>query len=258
MSVGSNVGKWAVVTGASDGIGRALVHELAKHNFNILAIGRSSQKMAALVAEFNGATTLEAHVLNFSKPGSGIAIQELAAGKNIQLFSPTAGFGSSGVFDQLDLAKELEMIDVNCRAVLEQTQAFARQFKEQKTGTIVMFSSILGLSGAGTSATYAATKNFIHSFSEGLRSELAEYGVNVLTVCPTITDTGFAAASKMSFSSADSAESVAKGIAANLGKSKTLYPTPRAKFLGLVLNCMPRSARVMVLTRVMSGMQGGH
>lgn len=249
---------WAVVTGASDGIGRALVHELGQKGLNVLAIGRSETKLNDLVAEYRGHGALEVHTIEFNSAGSAEAIRLLVGDKKVSVFSPTAGFGSSGNFNDLDLDRELEMVDVNCRAVVEQSQFFARIFKEQRNGTIVMFSSVLGLSGAGTSATYAATKNFIQAFSEGLRSELMPFGVKVLTVCPGLTNTGFAAASKMSFSSADSAAAVAQGIVKNLENSKTLFPTARAKFLGFALGTVTRNVRVSILSRVMSGMQSAH
>jgi short-subunit dehydrogenase len=258
MAISPESKSWAVVTGASDGIGRALVHELGKHNYNVLAIGRSQKKLDSLAAEYQGEGALELHTLEFNNSGSAEKIIDLVAGKNVEVFSPTAGFGSSGNFVDLDLSKELEMIDVNCRAVVEQSQFFAKKFKAQGRGTLIMFSSVLGMSGAGTTATYAATKNFIQAFSEGLRSELRQFGVNVLTVCPGLTNTGFASASKMSFSSADSAEDVAKGIVKKLGKSGTLYPTPRAKFLGFSLSLLSRKTRSVMLSKVMSGMQSGH
>jgi short-subunit dehydrogenase len=258
MTSSNESNKWAVVTGASDGIGRALVHELGEKGFNILAIGRSQRKMAELVAEFKGPRFLEVHTMEFNRPGSAEALKAVIAGKKIEVFSPTAGFGSSGNFVDLDLAKEMEMIDVNCRAVVEQTQLFARIFKQQGRGTLIMFSSVLGFAGAGTTSTYAATKNFIQSFSEGLRAELKPSGVNVLTVCPALTNTGFAQASKMSFSTADSAGSVAKGIVKNLGTSRTLYPTPRAKFLVSSLAIVSRETRVALLSKIMGGMQSVH
>ena len=258
MSSSAESRSWAVVTGASDGIGRALVHELSKQNFNVLAIGRSQKKLDELVAEFKGETLLEVHTMEFNSPGSAEAIQRLVGDKQVHVFSPTAGFGSSGDFVDLNLSKELEMIDVNCRAVVEQSQLFAQRFKDQGAGTLIMFSSILGFSGAGTSATYAATKNFIQAFSEGLRFELKPFGVKVLTICPALTSTGFAEASKMSFSSADSAASVAQGIVKKLGKSATVYPTPRARFLAFSLVMVPRSIRVLILSKVMGDMQSGH
>lgn len=250
--------KWAVVTGASDGIGRALVHELGAQGFNIVAVGRSEAKMAELVAEFKGASTLETYTMEFNTPGSASALAKLVGGKTVEIFSPTAGFGSSGDFVDLDIAKELEMIDVNCRAVVEQTQFFAKKFKAAGSGNIIMFSSILGMSGAATSATYSATKNFIQAFSEGLREELKPHGVNVLTVCPGLTNTGFAQASQMNFGSADTPIDVARGIVNALGSTKTLYPTSRATVLGVMLSLVSRNMRVGMLSKVMRGMQSNH
>lgn len=253
--VASNESKWAVITGASDGIGRALVHELGNQGFNILAVGRSAAKLEALKSEYKGRGELEAHTMDFAKPGSGEDLQGLAAGKAVELFIPAAGFGSSGNFVNLPLDTELEMVDVNCRAVVEQSQWFAQKFERQKQGTLILFSSLLGTAGSGTSAVYAATKNFVHAFAEGLRVELKPAGVKVLTICPGPTNSGFAQASQMTYSGADNSADVAKGIVKSLGKNGTIYPAARARFLGFTLSTVPRSIRVSILTSVMRGLQ---
>lgn len=250
-----DLAKWAVITGASDGIGRALVHELGNRGYNILAFGRNATKLDALKSEYKGAGLLEVHPLNFSNQGSGETLQSLVTDKAVELFIPAAGFGSSGNFIDLPLDTELAMVDVNCRAVVEQTQWFAQKFERQKHGTLILFSSLLGTAGSGTSAVYAATKNFIHAFAEGLRVELKPAGVKVLTICPGPTNSGFAQASQMTYSGADSASDVAKGIVKSIGKNGTIYPASRAKFLGFTLSTVPRSIRVAILTTVMRGLQ---
>lgn len=251
----SKSAKWAVVTGASDGIGRALVHELGAKGYSILAVGRSAVKLEHLRSEYTGLGHLQVHTLDFSNEGSGEELQGLVADKPVELFIPAAGFGSSGNFVDLPLDTELEMVDVNCRAVVEQTHWFAQKFERQKRGTLILFSSLLGTAGSGTSAVYAATKNFIHAFAEGLRIELKPSGVKVLTICPGPTNSGFARASNMTYSGADSAAAVAKGIVKNIGKNQTIYPAARAHFLGLTLSTVPRSIRVSILTSVMRGLQ---
>ena len=251
----SNPTKWAVITGASDGIGRALVHELGGRGYNVLALGRSANKLEQLKSEYQGAGQLEAHPINFSVAGSGEALQSLVTDKAVEVFIPAAGFGSSGDFVDLDLDTELQMIDVNCRAVVEQTQWFAQKFERQKQGTLILFSSLLGTAGSGTSAVYAATKNFIHAFAEGLRVELKPSGVKVLTICPGPTTSGFAQSAQMTYSGADSASAVAKGIVEAIGKNRTIYPATRAQFLGFTLSTVPRSVRVLILTSVMKSLR---
>ena len=253
--VATKESKWAVITGASDGIGRALVHELGNRGFNVLALGRSAAKLETLKAEYKGTGELQAHTMDFSTPGSGEDLQGLVADKAVELFIPAAGSGSSGNFVDLPLDTELAMVDVNCRAVVEQTQWFAQKFEGQKHGTLILFSSLLGTAGSGTSAVYAATKNFIHAFAEGLRVELKPAGVKVLTICPGPTNSGFAQASQMTYSGADSAADVAKGIVKSIGKNGTIYPAARARFLGFTLGTVPRGIRVEILTTVMRGLQ---
>ncbi|MFM7030338.1 MAG: SDR family NAD(P)-dependent oxidoreductase [Micrococcales bacterium] len=249
---------WAVVTGASDGIGRALSLVLGAKGYSVIAVGRSEAKLMALESSFTGSGKILTHSVDLSVPGSAAVLESLVAGKNVTVFAPAAGFGSSGNFTGLNLQNELSMIDVNCRSVVEQTQWFAQAFAAHGTGSIVLFSSLLGTAGAGTSAVYAATKNFIHAFAEGLRQELKKSGVNVLTVCPGPTTSGFAQVSQMTYSGADTAEDVAKGIVRSISKNGTIYPAPRARLLGFTLGTVPRSLRVGILTSVMSGLQQKH
>lgn len=246
---------WAVVTGASDGIGRALSLELGRRGYKVFAVGRNAIKLASLQSEFPSTGQLEILSIDLNKASANEELLQRLGEREVELFIPAAGFGSSGNFvDQL-LENELSMIDVNCRAVVEQTQFFAQRFQNQGNGTVVLFSSLLGTAGAGTSAVYAATKNFIHAFSEGLRVELRSSGVKVLTVCPGPTNSGFAEASHMTYSGADSSADVAAGIIRNLGKNKTIYPAKRAQFLGFTLSTVPRSFRVSILTNFMHGIQ---
>ena len=105
-------------------------------------------------------------------------------GLDVGLVAAVAGFGTSGRFVDNPLDRELDMVDVNCRAVVELSHHFARRFVAQRRGGLILMSSLVAFQGVPRAATYAATKAFIQTFAEGLRLELAPSGVDVVASAP--------------------------------------------------------------------------
>lgn len=115
----------------------------------------------------------------------------------IDMLVNNAGFGSMGEFVELDLARELQIIDLNVKSLVELTHRFLKPMRERKQGTIINVASTAGFQAVPYMTTYAATKAFVLSFSEALWEENRELGVHVMALCPGVTDTNFFAASKM-------------------------------------------------------------
>ncbi|HLP22585.1 MAG TPA: SDR family NAD(P)-dependent oxidoreductase [Microbacteriaceae bacterium] len=244
--------EWTVVTGASDGIGRALAVRLAAQSRNLVLIGRSAAKLDALSAELHGFGGERRFLaLDLAEPEAIDAIDAATRDLDVAMLIQAAGYGSAGRFDQLDPSTEASMVDVNCRAVVALCAMFAPRLVARGGGALVLFSSILGFQGAGGSATYAATKGFVQSFAEGLRRDLLGTGVSVLAVAPGPTASGFAAAAGMSFSAMATADSVADAIVPNLRKNKNLAPGLAASVMRSGLATAPRSLRVRIITPVM-------
>src|SRR5439155_24180987 len=108
-----------------------------------------------------------------------------------------AGFGSMGEFAKLDLARELNMIDLNVRSLVELTHLFLQPMRERKRGSIVNVASTASFQPVPFMATYAATKAFVLSFSEALWEENRPYGIQVMALCPGVTQTSFVEAARM-------------------------------------------------------------
>jgi hypothetical protein len=108
-----------------------------------------------------------------------------------------AGFGSMGDFLRQDLSRELEIIDLNVKSLVELTYKFLGPMRDRKQGTIINVASTAAFQAVPFMATYAATKAFVLSFSEALCEENRPYGIHVLALCPGVTDTNFFAASKI-------------------------------------------------------------
>jgi hypothetical protein len=173
----------------------------------------------------------------------------------IHLLVASAGFGSIGSFLDLDLANETNMIDVNCRSVVDLTHGIGLRLRAAGRGGVVLFGSIVGFQGVPGMATYAATKGFIQSFAEALAVEWRAHGISVLCVAPGPVGTGFAGRAGMHMAQADRPDAVARASLAALSRSGTVRPGFLGKALGWPLATLPRWARVRLLGLIMKGMR---
>ena len=249
-------GPTALITGASDGIGRAFAVQLAEKGFNLIIVARRETALQDLATDLEARLDADVRILpmDLSQPGAVAALLEKTQGTPIELVVAAAGFGSIGPFLERDIATELNMVDLNCRAVIELSHGLGQRMAEQGRGGIILFGSLVGFQGAPLSATYAATKGFVQSFAEGLAAELRPLGVNILSVAPGPIGSGFAARAGMHMSMSEGPDTVARGALAALGKRTTVRPGILSKFLGWSLAMLPRWGRVQVMGIIMKGM----
>ena len=249
-------GPWALVTGASDGIGRAFAHRLATRGYSLVLVSRRQQALRAEAAELRQAGAPSVHVIaaDLATPTGVEMVLAETAGLDIGLLVAAAGFGTSGDVLDVDCGDELTMIDVNCRAVVEMTLAMGRRFKERGAGGIVLMSSVLAFQGVARASTYAATKAFIQSFAEGIASELAPIGIDVIAAAPGPVRSGFAARARMTLGAADTPDAIAVGTLGALGRRRSVRPGRVSKLLGYALSGLPRWARVRVMSAIMGSM----
>jgi len=190
-----------LITGASSGIGEAFARALAARGHNLLLVARSEDKLMTLCSELGRVRSIHCqHVaMDLSKPESPAKLFEEAEtrGLEIDLLINNAGFGSMGDFATLDLARELNMVDLNVRSLVEMTYRFLAPMRERKAGAIINVASTAGFQPVPYMATYAATKAFVLSFSEALWEENRTLGIEVMALCPGVTETGFFEASRM-------------------------------------------------------------
>jgi uncharacterized protein len=252
----SRYGPWAVVTGASDGIGLELAKGLAQAGLNLVLIARRQEVLEKVAAQFQGDYKVQTRVLSADLANSKAVEEVMDATKDIKvgLLVASAGFGSSGEFLNTNLDTELAMIDVNCRAVLEMTHHYGKRFAAQKRGGIILLSSLVAFQGVPKSANYAATKAYIQSLVEGIHRELKVFGVDVLASAPGPVQTGFATRANMQMGAALTSSIVAKKTLEALGKKVTVRPGFSSFFLEASLSLLPRPARVNIMARVMESM----
>jgi len=228
---------------------------LAQRGLNVVLVARRGDllEQAAAEARSHG---VEARVViaDLGHADGVIRVQRETADLEVGLLVAAAGYGTSGPFVESALGAELDMLDVNCRAVLALTHHYAQRFATQRRGGIILFGSIVGFQGTPYAAHYAATKAYVQSLAEALGVELGPLGVDVLASAPGPTNSGFASRAGMRMGTALDAETVARDTLAALGRKSTVLPGLLTKALTWSLSTLPRRMRVRVMGRVMAGM----
>jgi short-subunit dehydrogenase len=249
-------GPWAVVTGASEGIGRAIAVQLATAGLNLVLVARRRAALEELAVALQLQRQISCEVLDIDLADAHGVATLLAAtvGRDIGLLVAAAGFGTSGPFLDNGIETELEMIDVNCRAVAELAHGYGARFVSRGRGGLILMSSLLAFQGVPRAANYAATKAYIQVLAEGLSQELSAHHVDVLAVAPGPIRSGFASRANMSMSMSEGPEVVARGAVRALGRWGTIRPGRLSKLLEYSLSPLPRALRTLIMSKVMAGM----
>jgi short-subunit dehydrogenase len=197
--MGGTVGtkqRWAIVTGASAGIGTALARDAAKRGYGVVLVARRRERLDALAARLRSEHGVDTVVVATDLAGDdGIeALWRETSQRNIvpDVLFNNAGFGSHKAFLDDDLSRALAMIELNCRSLVALAHRYGGAMRQRGSGTIVNVGSVLSFMPTAYMAVYAATKAFVLSFSEALSTELEGTGVAVVALCPGRTATEFA------------------------------------------------------------------
>jgi len=209
--------KWALITGASAGIGLALAEELAAGGAHLILTARRTDRLQKLAADLAAKHQIKTEVFSadLTRPDAPLEIQAFTARKNIEveLLVNNAGFGAFGFTHEIPAAKMLEMIQVNCSAVVHLTRLYLPATVEKRHGDILIVASVAGFQALPFNSVYAATKAFDLLFAEGVAEEVRSFGVRVCALCPGSTTTEFQEVAQQPdriFRSAETAQKVAR------------------------------------------------
>lgn len=188
-------GKWALVSGASSGIGAAIASELAAGSTNLVLTARRRERLEELAARLkqsHGIAT-EICVADLEQASAPDEIFAFARdhGIEIELLVNNAGFGAYAEFAHGEIERQLAMVQVNVAAVVRLTHLFLRLMVARRSGDILILSSTAAFQPVPYISTYAATKAFDLFFAQGLAEEVRELGIRVCALCPGSTSTEF-------------------------------------------------------------------
>lgn len=187
--------KWALVTGASAGIGKALAEELARGGANLVLTARRKDRLEAMADDLRARHKINAEVVvaDLAQSAAPEEIFRFTQGKNlkISLLVNNAGFGQFGEFHTVMPHRLLEMVQVNCGAVVHLTRLYLPGMVAKRSGDVLIVASTASFQAVPYISAYAATKVFDLFLAEGLAEEMKPYGVRVCALCPGTTASEF-------------------------------------------------------------------
>jgi len=254
-------GSTVLVTGASSGIGADLARQLAERGYNVTLSARRRERLEELADELREAHDVHVDVETCDL-GDATARRKLtgklrAGEREVVGVCNNAGFGSVGRFLELDLERETDVVRLNIEAVHELTGAFLPRMVEQGSGAILNVASTAAFQPLPGFATYAASKAFVHSFSEAVHSELSGTGVSVTSLCPGFTKTEFEEAAGAEeeaskfpdFTWMESEDVARQGIEGMLAGRRTVVPGVVNKVLSTSGRYTPRTVLLPLIGR---------
>ena len=186
---------FALITGASGGIGLEIARLFARDGIHLLLVARSEDKLSAIKQEIEQQYSVTVHYLpaDLSRSESIKSIEDYVEQNRLQIgyLVNNAGFGDYGRFTERDLQKYREMLALNINTLMELTYIYAQKMVERGKGRILNVSSIAALQPVPLMAVYGATKAFVLSFTEAIRNELKKTGVSITALLPGPTATNF-------------------------------------------------------------------
>jgi short-subunit dehydrogenase len=190
--------KAALITGASAGLGKEFAWLFAADGHDVVLVARRKDKLEELAKEIQGKhEKVKAHVIaeDLASPGAAERIVKALGdlGVEIEFLVNNAGFGGTGPFAESDLARQLEMVQVNVIVLMTLTRLLLPKMIARQSGRILNIGSTAGFVPGPFMSVYYASKAFVNSFTEALSVELAGTGVTITVSCPGATATEFAA-----------------------------------------------------------------
>ena len=249
-------GKWALVTGASAGIGAAVARELAARGAKLILTARRRDRLESLAAELAARGTetriLTADLNDPEAPQQIYGATE-GAGLAVDILVNNAGLGQYGAFYAAPAEQELSQVRVNCEAVVRLSRLFVPRMVERRQGWVLIVASTASFQPIPYLSTYAATKVFDRYFALGLAEEVARFGVKVTALCPGPTESEFfeiARASTFKRHVQATPEVAAKAVNALARGRRVIIPQASGRLTAFVVRFLPVGWITRVIERV--------
>ena len=231
--------RWGLVTGASAGIGVALVRELAAAGVPLVLTARRVDRLEELARELREKHKVRTEIFaaDLARPEAPQQIFDFTEkrGIAIELLINNAGFGQYGEFPQVETQRLLDMLQVNCSAVVHLTRLYLPGMVQRRQGDVLILASTASFQAVPYISTYAATKAFDLLLAEGLAEEMKPHGIRVCALCPGSTESEFhtvAGQQKFTGKNMESAEKVARTGLQALAAGKSYVISGFGNYLG--------------------------
>lgn len=248
-------GPWAVVVGASAGLGAAYATQLAAAGFSLVLVARRTPELEALAAtlsERRGART-RALTLDLAQPDAATSLDQQTRDLDVGLLIYNAARAPVGPFLDLPLDEHLAELAVNVQAPMELAWRFGRRFRERGRGAVLLMSSLGANQGTALASNYGATKAYALTLAEGLWEEWRELGLDALAVQPAV----IAGAGAQAGPTTLQPDVVAAAALAALGRGPSVTPGIAVKLAAFFMRrVMPRASAIRMMGRVMRRMYG--
>ncbi len=253
--------KWALITGASAGIGVALARELAAHGAKLILTARRRERLDALAAELAAAHNTESRIvvadLNDAAAPQQIYDATEGAGIAVDIFINNAGLGHYGEFYKLEPEQEYSMVRVNCEAVVRLSRLLIPRMVERRRGWMLVVASTASFQPIPYNAVYAATKAFDRFFALALAAEVEQFGIKITALCPSTTETEFFDISGgggvfRRLAGLQSADEVARKAVVALARGRrAIVPNFKGAFGAFMVRFIPTTRITALLERIL-------
>ena len=240
-------GPWAIVTGASSGIGKAFSEHLAKNGINVVAVARNKDNLVKLQSNLENefAVKVKTISLDLFEPNAAVKLGELTSDLDIGLLINNAGIQNYGFFSESTEVDELKLVALNVSLPMQLSHIFVKRFKQRGKGGILFTSSGFGYQGVPFFANYSASKAYLITLAEALNVELKPYNIDVTVISPGYTNTTIHEGVPVDYSKLplpqQQPEMVARIGLKALGKKATVVPGLIYKSFAWMNRLMPRS-----------------
>ena len=192
---------FALITGASKGIGKAIAEQLASRGYNVLLVSRSGQLLGELASSLSSKYKVQADIypIDLSLLDAPETVYNWCVEKNYQVsvLVNNAGYGLSGSFERFSPQENLNMMQINMVTLVHLCQLFLPMLRQQKEAYILNIASTAAYQAIPNLSVYSASKAFVLRFSRGLRHELKDSSISVTVISPGATDTDFVVRAKI-------------------------------------------------------------
>ncbi len=245
----------ALITGASSGIGADMARVLVEEGYEVILVARRKTRLEKLAKELGDKATII--VKDISSTYNCMELYEEVKKEDIDILINNAGFGVFGEFSNINLDKELDMIDLNIKSLHTLTKLFLKDFKKKDRGYILNVASSAGFTAGPLMAGYYATKNYVVSLSLGIYEELKKdnSNVSISVLCPGPVNTEFNKVARVHFSikGMESMDVARYGIKKMFDEKLIIIPGIKMKVGIFLIRFIPRKLLLKVSYKIQNG-----